>query len=103
MSFGLQTPRAYIEDIHGRLHDAAASHLKGDITAISIVSINDAAGGQMILADTAYDKRKLASRLRLCADILDQPSPGNVLTRDVVNREAIGRGEPRLEGDGRIA
>lgn len=80
MGFGLKTPRQYIEGIHGRLHDAANSHLTGDITTVTIVSINDEDSGQMILADTGYDKRKLANRLRRCADILDSVTPYFVRT-----------------------
>lgn len=102
MTFGLKSPREYIEDKHAELHRSVENALKGDLTVVSVVSINDDDGGQMILADTSYDKKKLAARLRLCADILDRPPAGNVLTRDLVEREAIGRNGPRLEGHGRL-
>lgn len=74
MSFGLKTPRQYIEDKHAALdHAVSIVGMGDDVTVVSIVSLHDREAGQMILADTRYDKRKLAARLRLCADILDPP------------------------------
>lgn len=54
---------------HHELAETVRAHLP-NATIVSIVSINDRMGGQMILGDPSYDKAEIAARLRLCADIL---------------------------------
>ena len=61
-----------LEDAHGDLAALANRHLAPREMTISIITINDTEFGQMILHDPAYDKRTVASRLRLCAEILDR-------------------------------
>jgi len=63
-----------LEDLHCRIDAVVKSSISGDNpTAITIVSNNDAVGGQLILAHPDYDKKRLAARLRVCADIIDPP------------------------------
>lgn len=57
-----------------RLHDElreSLSHID-HATVVSILSLHDDAGGQWIIGDPNQDPLKVAARLRVCADILEQ-------------------------------
>lgn len=65
------TKTEHIEEMHGNLAGVANDYLPSAMT-ISLVSVNDREGGQLILHDPEYDKKVVASRLRLAADILSK-------------------------------
>ena len=59
-----------IEDSHGELGALVKNYLPAAMT-ISVVSLSKRVSGQMILHNPDYDKRTVAARLRLCAEILE--------------------------------
>lgn len=63
------TAQQEIEDAHGRTEAVVKGHL-GNAVVITIVSINDREGGQLVLSHPGLGERLVADRLRLCADIL---------------------------------
>jgi len=60
-----------IEARHAGLESLVESYFGPVSLTVSIASINDRAGGQMIMAHPRHSKREIAQRLRLCADILE--------------------------------
>lgn len=66
----MANPKEEIEDSHGELSALVKTYLPDALT-ISVVTLSRRMSGQMILHHPDYDKRIVASRLRMCADILD--------------------------------
>lgn len=62
--------KQHIEESHGNLHEVVDAYLPNAMT-ISVVSLSKRMAGQMILHHPDYDKRLVAERLRMCADVLD--------------------------------
>lgn len=59
-----------IEEAHGAL-EKSVTHWLPEAMTISLVTLNGAKAGQMILAHPDYDKKIVVERLRLAADILE--------------------------------